>query len=168
MPARTGERSSVPTCSHADSRGELLTCSLLRHTVQFRQVMQSAVIVLNLTQAAPLWKRALNHHRSCSIIMCPCIRTQGVGGNAAWSVREWCLEFHWTPARSGSWTRMSSGAAEEGIKEMQEGCWVLTISVLYCAHPCMKCSLDISSFLEEISSGNQDYWEKHQQPQMCR
>ena len=28
----------------------------------------------------------------------------------------------------------------------------LTISVLYCAHPCMKCSLDISYFLEEISS----------------
>ena len=27
-----------------------------------------------------------------------------------------------------------------------------TISVLYCAHFCMKCSLDISNFLEEISS----------------
>ena len=27
-----------------------------------------------------------------------------------------------------------------------------TISVLYCAHFCMKCSLDISHFLEEISS----------------
>ena len=37
-------------------------------------------------------------------------------------LREWCLEFHWTPAGSGSWTGMSSKAAEEGIKEMQEGC----------------------------------------------
>ena len=31
-------------------------------------------------------------------------------------------------------------------------CWVHTISVLYCAHLCMKCSLGISDFLEEISS----------------
>ena len=31
-------------------------------------------------------------------------------------------------------------------------CYVPTISVLYCAHLCMKCSFDISSFLEEISS----------------
>ena len=29
-------------------------------------------------------------------------------------------------------------------------CLVLTISALYGAHPCMKCSLDISNFLEEI------------------
>ena len=29
---------------------------------------------------------------------------------------------------------------------------VLTISVLYHAHPCMECSLDISNFVEEISS----------------
>ena len=29
---------------------------------------------------------------------------------------------------------------------------VLTVSVLYHAHPCMKCSLDSSSFLKEISS----------------
>ena len=29
---------------------------------------------------------------------------------------------------------------------------VHTTSVLYCAHLCMKCSLDISNFLEEISS----------------
>ena len=29
---------------------------------------------------------------------------------------------------------------------------VHTVSVLYCAHPCMKCSLGISDFLEEISS----------------
>ena len=29
---------------------------------------------------------------------------------------------------------------------------VHTISVLYCAHLCMKCSLGISNFLEEISS----------------
>ena len=31
-------------------------------------------------------------------------------------------------------------------------CWVHTISVLYYAHLYMKCSLDISNFLEEISS----------------
>ena len=31
-------------------------------------------------------------------------------------------------------------------------CWVHTISVLYCAHLCMKSSLDISNFLEEISA----------------
>src|SRR5574339_596031 len=31
-------------------------------------------------------------------------------------------------------------------------CWVHTISVLYRAHLCMKCSLGISNFLEEISS----------------
>ena len=31
-------------------------------------------------------------------------------------------------------------------------CEVLAISVLYCAHLCMKCSLGISSFLGEISS----------------
>src|SRR5574341_801379 len=31
-------------------------------------------------------------------------------------------------------------------------CQVHTISVLYCAHLCMKCSLGISNFLEEISS----------------
>ena len=30
-----------------------------------------------------------------------------------------------------------------------------TISVLYCAHPCMKCSLGISNFLEEISGLSQ-------------
>ena len=30
-------------------------------------------------------------------------------------------------------------------------CYVHTISVLYCAHICMKCSLGISNFLEEIS-----------------
>ena len=29
---------------------------------------------------------------------------------------------------------------------------VYTVSVIYCAHLCMKCSLDISNFLEEISS----------------
>ena len=29
---------------------------------------------------------------------------------------------------------------------------VPTVSVLYCAHLCMKCSLGISNFLEEISS----------------
>ena len=31
-------------------------------------------------------------------------------------------------------------------------CWVPTISVLYGTHLCMKCSLGISNFLEEISS----------------
>ena len=31
-------------------------------------------------------------------------------------------------------------------------CWVHTISVLYWAHLCIKCSLGISDFLEEISS----------------
>ena len=31
-------------------------------------------------------------------------------------------------------------------------CSVHTVSVLYCAHLCMKCSLGISDFLEEISS----------------
>ena len=31
-------------------------------------------------------------------------------------------------------------------------CYVHTISVLYCAHLCMKISLGISDFLEEISS----------------
>ena len=31
-------------------------------------------------------------------------------------------------------------------------CFSYTISVLYCAHLCMKCSLGISDFLEEISS----------------
>ena len=31
-------------------------------------------------------------------------------------------------------------------------CYIHTISVFYCAHRCMKCSLDISNFLEEISS----------------
>src|SRR5574337_944011 len=31
-------------------------------------------------------------------------------------------------------------------------CKVHTISVLYCAHICVKCSLGISNFLEEISS----------------
>ena len=31
-------------------------------------------------------------------------------------------------------------------------CLVHTISVLYCAHLCMKCSLSISNFHEEISS----------------
>src|SRR5574338_531694 len=31
-------------------------------------------------------------------------------------------------------------------------CYVHTISVLYRAHLCMKCSLGISNFLEEISS----------------
>src|SRR5574338_195642 len=31
-------------------------------------------------------------------------------------------------------------------------CWVHTISVLYRAHLCMKCSFGISDFLEEISS----------------
>src|SRR5574342_46341 len=31
-------------------------------------------------------------------------------------------------------------------------CQVHTISVLYCAHLCMKCSLGISNFLEESSS----------------
>ena len=31
-------------------------------------------------------------------------------------------------------------------------CYVLAISVLYCTHPYMKCSLGISSFLEEIAS----------------
>src|SRR5574341_1184543 len=31
-------------------------------------------------------------------------------------------------------------------------CYVHTISVLYRAHLCMKCSLGISDFLEEISS----------------
>ena len=29
---------------------------------------------------------------------------------------------------------------------------VLTVSVFYCAHPCMKCSLGISYFLEDIVS----------------
>ena len=32
---------------------------------------------------------------------------------------------------------------------------VPAISVLYCAHLCMKCSLGISNFLEEISSLSQ-------------
>ena len=31
-------------------------------------------------------------------------------------------------------------------------CYILTFSVLHCAHPCMKFSLDISRFLEEICS----------------
>ena len=31
-------------------------------------------------------------------------------------------------------------------------CYIHTISVLYCAHLCMKCSLDTSNFPEEISS----------------
>src|SRR5574341_770481 len=31
-------------------------------------------------------------------------------------------------------------------------CQVHTISVLYCAHLCMKCSLGISNFLEESSN----------------
>ena len=31
-------------------------------------------------------------------------------------------------------------------------CWVHTLSVLYCAHLCMKYSLGISDFLDEISS----------------
>ena len=31
-------------------------------------------------------------------------------------------------------------------------CYVHTISVLYCAHLCIKCSLGISNFIEEISS----------------
>ena len=31
-------------------------------------------------------------------------------------------------------------------------CWIHTISVLYWAYLCMKCSLGISNFLEEISS----------------
>src|SRR5574337_54373 len=31
-------------------------------------------------------------------------------------------------------------------------CWVHTVSVLYCAHLCMKYSLGISNFLEEIFS----------------
>ncbi|CAI9160092.1 unnamed protein product [Rangifer tarandus platyrhynchus] len=31
-------------------------------------------------------------------------------------------------------------------------CKVHTISVLHCAHLCMKCSLGISNFLEEMSS----------------
>ena len=31
-------------------------------------------------------------------------------------------------------------------------CYVHTVSVLYCAHICMKCSLGISNFHEEISS----------------
>ena len=31
-------------------------------------------------------------------------------------------------------------------------CYVHTISALYCAHLCMKCSYGISNFLEEISS----------------
>ena len=31
-------------------------------------------------------------------------------------------------------------------------CWVHTIFVFYCAHLCMKCSLGISDFLEEVSS----------------
>src|SRR5574337_829155 len=31
-------------------------------------------------------------------------------------------------------------------------CWVHTISVLYRAHLCMKCSFGISDFLEETSS----------------
>ena len=30
-------------------------------------------------------------------------------------------------------------------------CYVHTVSVLYCTHLCMKCSLGISNFLEEIS-----------------
>ena len=30
-------------------------------------------------------------------------------------------------------------------------CYAFTIFVLYCAHPCMKCPLDISNFLDEIS-----------------
>ena len=31
-------------------------------------------------------------------------------------------------------------------------CWVHTVSVLYCAHLCMRDSLRISNFIEEISS----------------
>ena len=31
-------------------------------------------------------------------------------------------------------------------------CLILAISVLYCIHACMKCSLDIFNFIEEISS----------------
>ena len=33
------------------------------------------------------------------------------------------------------------------------------MSVLYCAHLCMKCSLGISNFLEEIKKRWQDYTE---------
>ena len=32
---------------------------------------------------------------------------------------------------------------------------ISSVSVLYCAHPCMKCSFDTSDFLEEISSLSQ-------------
>ena len=31
-------------------------------------------------------------------------------------------------------------------------CLTLTVSICYCDHPCMKCTLDILNFLEEISS----------------
>ena len=32
---------------------------------------------------------------------------------------------------------------------------ISSVSVFYCAHPCMKCSFDTSDFLEEISSLSQ-------------
>ena len=35
---------------------------------------------------------------------------------------------------------------------LSSACYVHTVSVLYCVHLCMKLSLDISNFLEEISS----------------
>ena len=35
---------------------------------------------------------------------------------------------------------------------VSSACYVLKVSVLYHTHPSLKCSLDISSFLEEISS----------------
>ena len=36
--------------------------------------------------------------------------------------------------------------------EIANICWILTVSVIQRAHPCMKYSLEISTFLEEIAS----------------
>ena len=53
---------------------------------------------------------------------------------------------------SGSLSSFLYGSSVYSCHLLTSSASVRTVSVLYCAHLCMKCSLGISNFLEEISS----------------
>ena len=63
----------------------------------------------------------------------------------------WVITSSWL---SGSWRSFlySSCVLLTPLFDIVYFCLAHTIVVLYCAHLCMKCSLGISNFLEEISS----------------
>ena len=61
----------------------------------------------------------------------------------------WVITPWWS---SGSWRSCLYSSFLLHLLNIFCFCYVHTVSVLYCDHLCMKCSLGISDFIEEISS----------------